>query len=401
MSFLQTQPRVAIVHYWLVGLRGGERVVEELCKMYPEADIYTHAFIPERVAGTFAGHTVTTTFIDRLPFKEHLLDWYLPLMPFALRHLDLRAYDLVITSESGPAKGVRTATAALHVCYCHSPMRYVWDLQGHYLEHAGPAKRLAMRAVTPYLRSWDQATAQLPDVIIANSTHTQRRIAKFWGRKATVIHPPVDIVRFREAAATVIPGEYFLCAGQLMSYKRIDVAVDAFSSLGLPLVVAGAGPELADLKRRAGPNITFAGWRSDEALALLIAGCRALIFPGEEDFGIVPVEAMAAGRPVIAFGHGGVLDTLIEGVTGMTFSPQTPTALAQAVRSFERRAPAFDSHAIGLQASQFDRRHFRDRFKAVVDAHLAGRCEVVGGEGGQRPRAERTPSRSAFRRPPW
>jgi glycosyltransferase involved in cell wall biosynthesis len=362
--------RVAIVHYWLVDRRGGERVVEALGELYPDADVFTNVYEPAPFAQTLARHRVRTTFVNRLPFARRMLEPYLPLMPLALEQLDLRGYDLVISSESGPAKGVIAPPDALHVCYCHSPMRYVWDLYPQYLGDAGAFTRLAMRPLMHYLRLWDQASAQRPDVIVANSQHTRRRVAKYWRREAHVIPPPVDIDRFTALGGATPPRDYYLCAGQLMGYKRVDLVVDVFTRLQRPLVVAGTGPELASLRRRAGPNVTFLGWTPDDALARTIAGCRALVFPGEEDFGIVPVEAMAAGRPVIAYGQGGVLDSVIDGETGILFDEQSPDSLADAVARFEAESDRFDSDRIAEHAARFDREHFKARFAAFVDDQL-------------------------------
>lgn len=356
--------KVAIVHYWLIDRRGGERVVEALCALYPQADLFTNVYDPAPFAGTLAGHVVRTTFVNRLPFARKMLEAYLPLMPLALEQLDLRGYDLVITSESGPAKGVIVPPDALHVCYCHSPMRYVWDHYRQYLAEAGFLKRLAMRPLMHYLRFWDQESAQRPDLIIANSSHTRARVVKYWRREAEVIPPPVDIERFERVNVPV--GDYYLCAGQLMGYKRVDLAVAAFNELGLPLVVAGTGPQLAALKRKAAANVTFLGWTPDEELTRTIAGCKALVFPGEEDFGIVPVEAMAAGRPVIAYRRGGVQDSVIDGVTGAFFDEQTVESLTTAVRRFESEAGRYEPARIARHAREFDRAHFLERFAGAV-----------------------------------
>ena len=365
--------KIAIVHYWLVDRRGGERVVEALCELYPQADLFTNVYDPVPFARTLARHRVRTTFVNRLPFARRMLERYLPLMPIALEQLDLRGYDLVISSESGPAKGVVVPPDALHVCYCHSPMRYAWDLYPQYLAEAGMLRRFAMRPLMHYLRFWDQASSQRPDAIVANSDHTRQRIAKYWRRDATVIAPPVDTERLSAARGAATEGNYYLCAGQLMGYKRVDLAVDAFTRLRLPLVVAGTGPELASLQRRAGPNIKFLGWTSDDALARTMASCKALVFPGEEDFGIVPVEAMSAGRPVIAYGRGGALDSVVEGETGLFFYEQTSESLANAVRTFEAERDSFDADRIAAHATHFDREHFKARFAAFVHEQLANR----------------------------
>lgn len=365
--------KVAIVHYWLIDRRGGERVVEALCELYPQADLFTNIHDPAPFAETLAGHRVRTTFVGRLPWARRLRQPYLPLMPLALEQLDLSGYDLVISSESGPAKGVIVAPDAMHLCYCHSPMRYVWDLYPHYLATAGLLKRLAMRALTHYLRQWDHASAQRPDVIVANSRHTRRRIGRYWRREAEIIPPPVDVERFAAAGSATAPGAYYLCAGQLESYKRVDLAVEAFNALGLPLVIAGTGPELRALRRRAAANITFLGWTSDEELVRTVAGSRALVFPGEEDFGIVPVEAMAAGRAVIAYGRGGARDTVVAGETGLFFDEPTAASLAAAVRRFEAERDRYDAGRIARHARRFDRSHFIERMAAAVERLRASR----------------------------
>lgn len=367
-------PKIAIVHYWLVDRRGGERVVEALCELYPQADVFTNVYDPAPFAETLAGHRVRTTFVNSLPWARRLLAPYLPLMPLALEQLDLRGYDLVISSESGPAKGVIVAPDALHVCYCHSPMRYAWDLYPHYLREAGPLTRLAMRPLIHYLRLWDQASAQRPDYIIANSQHTRRRVKKYWRREAEVLSPPVEVERFAASGAATTPGDYYLCAGGLMGYKRVDLAVAAFNRLGLPLVVAGTGTELASLRRQASANITFSGSISDEEFVRVMAGCRALVFPGEEDFGIVPVEAMAAGRPVIAFRRGGALDSVIEGVTGLFFDEQTPESLIDAVRRFEATRDRFNAKHVAAHARGFDRSRFLEKFAAHVERARAAQA---------------------------
>lgn len=363
--------RVAIVHYWLVTRRGGERVVEAMCDAFPQADVFTNVYDQAKCGPTLRSHTVRTTFIDHLPFAAAALDKYLPLMPLALEQLDLQSYDVVISSESGPAKGIVTAPGALHVCYCHSPMRYVWDFYNRYVSDAGWLTRLAMRPAAHYLRHWDYVSAQRPDTVFANSEHTRRRIAKYWRRESSVIYPPVDLARFRHASATVAPGNYFLCAGQLMPYKRVDLAVDAFAKLGLPLVVAGDGPAFRSLRRRATGNVQFVGYKSDQQLAELVAGCRALVFPGEEDFGIVPIEAMAAGRPCIAFNRGGAIESIEDGGTGILFDEQESAVLCDAVARFISVEKGFDSSAISASVERFSRERFVREFRSNVLRTLA------------------------------
>ncbi len=363
--------RVAIVHYWLVGMRGGEKVLEELCLMYPQADIFTHVYDAARTSDLIKRHSITTSFIARLPFASRAYQKYLPLMPMALEELDLTGYDLVISSESGPAKGVVTHPNALHVCYCHSPMRYLWDQYPTYRANSGRLTRLVMSLLMPALRAWDIASAARVDHFIANSTFVARRISKAYRRDSTVIFPPVDLDSFAVSPAPA--RDFYLVAGQLVPYKRIDLAIAACNRLGRRLVVVGTGSEAARLRAMAGPTIEFRGWTADDALRALYADCRALLFPGEEDFGIVPLEAMASGRPVVAFRSGGALDTVVERRTGTFFDRQTVDCLAEAIERFERCETEFDPHAIRAHAHDFDRIVFRARLKSFIDACFAQR----------------------------
>lgn len=360
--------KVAIVHYWLTGMRGGEKVVESLLELFPTADIYTHVFDPQSVSPQLRQRVAGTTFIQRLPRATNLYQSYLPLMPLALEQLDLRQYDLVISSESGPAKGALLGADALHVCYCHTPMRYIWDMYHEHLEIAGSIKALLMRPITHYLRLWDYASAARVDHFIANSHHVRRRINRAYRRTAEVIHPPVDTSRFWASAET---DDYYLIVGQLVPYKRVDLAVDAFNKLGKRLLIVGIGSELGRLKRRAQKSIEFLGHVSDADLPRYYARCRALVFPGVEDFGIVPVEAMAAGRPVIAFRKGGACDTVIDGVTGRFFDHQTADDLASCVVAFEQSMQTFDAATIASHARTFDKAAFKQRFREAI-ARLSG-----------------------------
>ncbi|MBC2665227.1 glycosyltransferase [Novosphingobium flavum] len=358
-----SEPRVAIVHYWLVAMRGGERVIERLLGLYPQADLFTHVYDRAAMSPVIAGARVHTSFIDRLPFSRRLYQYYLPLMPLALEELDLTGYDLVISSEAGPAKGVITHPGSLHLCYCHSPMRYLWDHYHQYKARANPLARLAMPGLYHRLRTWDVASSARVDRFAANSQFIRQRIAKVWRRDAEVIHPPVDTALFSPAAQT---GDFYLWVGQLVPYKRPDLAVDAFTASGRPLVMVGTGGMARSLRARAGPNVTFVERMSFDQLRAAYAGCKALVMTAEEDFGITPVEAMASGRPVVAYGRGGVLDSVVEHRTGLFFDEQSPEALNAAIAGMEHFLPHFDPAAAVAQAQRFAPEEFDLKMAALA-----------------------------------
>jgi glycosyltransferase involved in cell wall biosynthesis len=361
-SVNQPAAKVAIVHYWLVGMRGGEKVLEALCELFPDADIYTHVYKPERISATIRRHRIHTTFIASLPFATRLYQAYLLLMPYALEALDLSGYDLVISSESGPAKGVLTQPGSVHVCYCHTPMRYLWSGFHEYRRQSGRLTRLAMLFALSGLRNWDQASATRVDHFIANSENVAGRIRKYYRRDATVIHPPVDLLE-----PTLQPAEdFYLYVGQLVAYKHADVVVDAFSRMGKKLIVIGRGEQYAALKRTAGPTVTLLGWADDSTLRDYYARCRALIFIADEDFGIVPVEAMSAGRPVIAWAGGGVLETVRDGESGILFAEQTAGCLIEAVHQFERVEKSFDPARIAATTIGFAKNRFKQRISNTI-----------------------------------
>ncbi len=361
--------RVAIVHYWLVGMRGGERVLERLIHLFPNADIFTHVYDPAKVSRTIRDRPVRTTFIDRLPGARRHYQKYLPLMPLALEQLDLRGYDLVISSESGPAKGVIAAPDALHICYCHSPMRYLWDHYHEYLETAGIVSRLTMPVLFHRLRQWDVTSAARVDAIVANSTFIQKRVQRAWRRESDVVHPPVMVSDF---APSDNVGAGYLWVSQLRPYKRAMLAVEAFNQLGLPLTIVGDGPQSAELQKIAKPNVTFKTRLNYAELKTAYATCRALVFTPEEDFGIVPVEANASGRPVIAFGRGGVTDSIVPHETGMFFDDQTPESLIAAVERFEQWLPHFNPQLAIANAARFAPGRFDDGFGAAIDRAANG-----------------------------
>jgi glycosyltransferase involved in cell wall biosynthesis len=314
-----------------------------------------------------SNHKMTTSFVQRLPYARKATKYYLPLILIAVEQFDLSGYDLIISSESGPAKGVIVREDSVHLCYCHSPMRYIWNKYAEQVRGSPAMLSWPMRLAAHYLRLVDYTSAARVDQFVANSTAVARRIEKYYRRTSRVIFPPVDVSAFALAEEE----DYHLYCGQLTPYKRPDLAVDCFNDLGLPLRVIGDGEMRGTLKRRAKPNIQFLGRVGDDELRHNLARCRALVFPGEEDFGIVPVEAMASGRPVIAYGRGGVLDTVVDGVTGVFFEEPSVKALAGAVRRYQSRRDTFEPQLIARHASAFDKRIFMEQMTEVVQGALA------------------------------
>ena len=359
--------KVAIIHYWFVSMRGGEAFISTLLDLFPDADIFTHVYDRQAVSDKIAGQKISTTFIQNLPFAKQLYQSYLPLMPLALEQLDLRSYDLVISSESGPAKGVLTSPGCLHVCYCHTPMRYLWDMYHDYKQQVGFIKRLIMVPLIHYLRLWDVTSAQRVDYFIANSNHVAERIRKVYRREAKVIYPPVAVENF---SLTRELDDFYLIVGQLVGYKRADLAVNAFNKLGKRLVVIGEGEQFEKLKKIAKANIELMGWQPFSTIQEYYAKCRALVFPGKEDFGIVTVESMASGRPVIAFGGGGALETVIQNKTGIFFDYQTEESLIKAINYFENNEQIFLPEACIEQAKKFSSIRFKEEFKKFIDATI-------------------------------
>ncbi len=355
--------RVALIHYWLTNMRGGERVLEAFCDLFPEATIFTHVVDRSKLSAKLNRHEIKTTFISKFPFATSQYQKLLPFMPRALEELDLSDFDLVISSESGPAKGVITRPDAFHLCYCHSPMRYIWDLYPYYLDSAGFLARQVFPGIAHRLRTWDVASAARVDHFVANSNFVKQRIKKFYRRDSDVIHPPVPISEF-ETARSESPQDYYLAAGELVGYKRFDLVVDAFTQLGLPLKVIGEGEQSKELKRRAGPSIEFLGRVDFDSLKHHFGSCKALVFPGEEDFGMVPVEVMAAGRPIIAYGKGGALDTVIDPRTGVLFSEQTTASIIDAVHRFE--SLSFDPDSIQEHAAGYSSEVFKSKISELL-----------------------------------
>lgn len=362
--------RVAIVHDWLTGMRGGERVLEELLQIWPDAELFVLLHRPGSVSRAIEGRPIHTSFIQRVPGATRWYRYCLPLFPAAAEALDLTGFDLVVSSSHCVAKGVLPPVGAPHLCYCHTPMRYVWDA---YTDYFGPGRapwwvRRVAPPVARRLRRWDRGTAHRVDRFVANSRHVGDRIRRFYGRKAGVVHPPVQLERFSPGPTRE---DLYLVVSALVPYKRVDLAVEAFNRMGRRLLVVGDGPEYRRLRRLAGPTVELAGRATDQEVADLMARCRAFVMPQEEDFGITAVEAQASGAPVIAYGRGGALETVRGGPaapTGVFFSPQTPEALVRAVAG--REARSFREEDAVANARRFSPEAFRAGIRRELEALL-------------------------------
>jgi glycosyltransferase involved in cell wall biosynthesis len=369
------QLKIALVHDWLTGMRGGEKILEVLCELYPQATIHTLLHNKGAMSAIIERMKIETSFIQHLPLKSVKYRNYLPLMPRAIESFDFSGYDLIISTSSAVAKGAMPRGKAIHVCCCLSPMRYLWDQYDSYFGkgNAGLITRVAMATFAPYLRRWDVRTNDRVHHFIAISHTVEERIARIYGRTSTVIYPPVSVDEF---AVSEKDDGYYLVVSALVPYKKIDLAVHAFNSSGERLVIVGSGPEREKLAKQARRNIELLGWQDDNELVKLYAGCRALIFPGEEDFGIVPLEAMASGKPVVAYGKGGALETVVAAgncPTGVFFNEQTVDALLGAVKSLS--GLKMDPRAIRQHAELFD----RSVFKRNISEYIAERCEGIRG----------------------
>lgn len=359
------QLRVALVHDWLTGMRGGEKVLEVFCQLFPHSPIYTLLHNEGSVTSSIESHPIINSFINRLPMKKNKYRHYLPLFPLAIEQFNLKDFQLILSSSHCAAKGIITPPDALHISYIHTPMRYVWDMYQDYFgsNKTGWLSKKIIPLFAHYLRTWDAASTPRVDWFIANSKHVARRIRKYYGREATVIYPPVDTAKFSPNPKA---GDYFLIVSALVPYKRTDLAISAFNRLGEKLVIVGEGPELKKLKKMAQHNIEFVDWQSPQNLVQYYSNCKALIFPGEEDFGMVPVEAMACGKPVIAFARGGSLETVIEQnekngkySTGLFFFQQSEDEIIAAVKKFQQLE--WDPEFIAQHARKFDRTIFQEK----------------------------------------
>jgi len=364
--------RVALVHDWLTGMRGGERCLEVFCELFPCAPLYTLLNVPGSVSPLIERRRIVTSFVQRLPGAATRYRHYLPLFPAAIRSFDFSDFDLVLSLSHCVAKGARVSPGAMHLSYCFTPMRYVWDLYDDYFGARAPwTARLAMPPVAAALRRWDRRTDNVHG-FAAISRHIAERIRRVWARDAEVIYPPVDVDRF--AIAPDGPGDYYLVVSALVPYKRVDLAVEAANRVGRRLIVVGTGPEEPRLRALAGPTVEFLGWRTDPEVSVLYSRCRAVIFPAVEDYGIVPLEAAAAGRPTLALGRGGALETMVglddggEPPTAVFFAEQTADAVVDAIGRFEAARPRFDPQALRARAMRFDVKRFRRRAREWIDA---------------------------------
>ncbi len=373
--------RVAIVHHWFVTKGGGERVAECLASLFPDAELFTLVAAPEGLPGSLRDRVLHTSFLQRIPLGRSHHRHMMPLYPAAARSLDLRGFDLVISSDSGPVKAVRVDPGAVHICYCHSPMRYLYDGYEQYRAQMGGVVRTLFTASAGFVRRADVAAAERVTWFLANSRYVAERIGRVYGREAEVIHPPIDLSLARLAA----PGDHYLCAGRLVSYKRTEILIEACRRLGRRLRVAGTGPEEARLRRLAGPEVTFLGQLTDDALWQQYAECRALLFAADEDFGMVPLEAQACGRPVVCYGAGGSLET-VRGAdvfggagpnpTGVYFPEQSADSAVEGIERFEARE--FESSAIQAWAAAFATPVFLRRMREFLLARLPAAASAMG-----------------------
>ena len=362
--------KVALVHDFLVKLGGAERVLKVFADLYPDAPIYTLLYDEALCGKVFPAARVRASFLQRAPgFLRKRQRYLLPMMPRAIESFDLSEYDLVLSSNSAYAHGVLISSAAKHVCYCHSPMRYAWDYTHEYLkeQQIGGVRRSVIVRLLHHIRQWDQVAADRVDTYIANSHHVRKRIKKYYRKDAEVLHPPVDTRHFKPQKEHQ---DYFLIVSTLSPYKKIDLAVQLFNKIGKQLIIVGSGAQEEYLKSIAGPHVKVVGFKSDEIVRDYLQNCRAFIFPGEEDFGITPVEAMACGKPVLAYGKGGALETVIPGFSGEFFHEPTIESMEDGLGRLIINEPNYDAKKIHEHAGQFSKQHFIENFQTLLKKAL-------------------------------
>lgn len=372
--------KVAIVHDWLSVYGGSESIIRILHKLFPEAPIYTSVYCAERMPEDFREMDIRTSFIQKLPFGKTKYTSYLTFMPYAFEQFDLTGYDLVISSNTCCSKGVITGPDTLHICYCNTPMRYGWEFYHEYVDKKNRVSRFFIALMMKKIRMWDRLSADRVDVFIANSNNVARRIRKHYRRESTVIYPPVRTALFQKAQEEGQEKEpYYLAVSRLVPYKRIDLVAEAFTKLGLPLKIIGEGSEFDAIKAKAGANVELLGRLDDKQVLSYMQHCKAFLFPGEEDFGITPIEAQACGKPVIAFGKGGALETVVEDKTGVFFYEQTVDAVIEAVRRFETME--FDGDAISAHAQSFSEERFTQELRTFVETQYEKFAQARPGAG--------------------
>ncbi len=360
--------KIALVHYWLVNWRGGELVLRDAARALKDYDvyIYTHV-IDEKLKSHFPKNVkFKTTFINHLPFAKKFYQLYILLMPLALKALNLDDYELIITFESGPAKGIKTKYNNRHISYVHSPMRYIWDMHDEYIQSSSLLEKIYLKIITPILRAWDIKTSKYPKKIICNSNFVKKRIKKYWNRNAEVVYPGIDIVNTQKYHSE----NFYLFIGELNHYKKADLVFDAFKQSGRRLKIIGKGPFYNQFSNSYTDNIDILGRVSDEKKWQLIKSCKALIFPSKEDFGLVPIEAMIFGKPVIAFNSGGAKETVINGKTGYLFNEQNVSSLNEKINVFEKNYLDFDSNEIIKHGHSFSSKEFQKNFFSIITKQL-------------------------------
>ena len=362
---LQEGLKVALVHDWLTGMRGGEKCLEVLCELFPEADLYTLLHQKGKLSQNIESRSIRTSFVQHLPFGLKKYRHYLPLFPLAIEQFDLSAYDLIVSSSHCVAKGVRPNNSTFHISYVHTPMRYVWDQFNTYFRQPRTSwpVRIGAELMRPYLQRWDRNTAKRVDTFLCNSNNIRKKILEYYGRESQVIYPPVDLSRFKPGDTKA---DYYLMVGAFAPNKRVDLAVHAFNKLKLPLKISGSGQDEEYCRSIAGETIEFLGTLSNEKLLELYQQARALVFPGEDDFGITPLEAQACGTPVIAFAAGGVLETVTD-QTGLFFKEQKVEALVKAVEIMEHKWEVFVPEKFQEQLSRFGRGHFKEQMAHAIE----------------------------------